>query len=459
MIVMKFGGSSLESVSAIQRVTEIVNNSRPQRPIVVVSAMGKTTDRLLTAAHQAAKGEDGRAAEILDSLESFHMEAIRTFGTDRQAHAVAEHFQELRGWMNAVRVAGQLTPFLSDAVLSFGERLSSEIVAAALTGTSLDARRLILTDRQHTRAVPRLWETYAAVRRAVAQADPDRIIVLGGFIGSTEEGETTTLGRGGSDWTASLVGAAIQADEIQIWTDVDGVLSCDPRILSSGHLLPSLSYGEAAEMARLGAKVLHPETVAPAIRARIPVTVRNSRRPHVEGTTISLTCGNDSQGQPVKAVTAKSRLTLVRLQALHDAYELPALAEAVFSRYGCEPELFAAPAGNLVAALGDPTHLWDILRDLAPHAAATVERERALVCLVGEEIGTHPELMAGCLKTLGQAGIWVNARIGTTRSLRLLVSEADLPRAMECLHSGFCCRRESESDTTVQSAVLEAVAA
>lgn len=287
MIVMKFGGLSVESAEAIGRVAGIVASALPEPLVVVVSAIGKTTDRLIRAAECAAGGRVEECDELVGQLRATHLAAA-----PRLVHwKVKEYFAELNAVLGEVARAGQLTPVMWDRVASFGERLSSVVVTAALVlngipALPVDSRQVIVTDELHTEAAPLPIETYAKVRRAVAQVGSSCVAVMGGFIGATEGGVTTTLGRGGSDLTASLVGAALSANEIQIWTDVDGMLACDPRILPGGVCLDVISYEEAGQMARFGAKVLHPASVAPAMRKRIPVVIRNSRNPRARGTRI-----------------------------------------------------------------------------------------------------------------------------------------------------------------------------
>lgn len=322
MIVMKFGGSSVESASAIARVASIVRSHLKQQPVVVVSAMGKTTDRLLEIASLAVRNDTRLLWKKLDELQYFHFqeaEKLLLHGPVLQnlQDSLRDSFCSLRLTLTDMMAAGGgLTPLLKDEIASYGERLSSLVVAAALCGlgirsTHLDSRKVIVTDGQHTRATPMFPETNARVRRYIFAADG--VVVMGGFIGATQAGVTTTLGRGGSDFTASIVGAAIDAQEIQIWTDVDGMLTCDPRVLTNGCLIKTISYGEAAEMARWGAKVLHPDTVMPAIQGEIPIVIRNSRRPQVDGTRISAhpeRCKN-----PVKGVACMSDILLLETRA------------------------------------------------------------------------------------------------------------------------------------------------
>jgi aspartate kinase len=267
MIVMKFGGSSVESAGAILRVAAIVKENLTFGPVVVVSAIGKTTDRLLHIAEFAAQRDGQTAWRKLLALQADHLQISAKLGLTL-GREIESLFRELRGEVFEIAECAALSPELWARVAGFGERLSSIIVTAALAKVGvpskhLDARTLIVTGAG---SEPLLVERYAKIRRAVSCVDRALVPVLGGFIASAEDGTPSTLGRGGSDYTASLVGAAINADEIQIWTDVDEMLTCDPRVLPGGQCLEGISYDEAERMARLGAKVLHPETVRPARR-------------------------------------------------------------------------------------------------------------------------------------------------------------------------------------------------
>ena len=241
MIVMKFGGTSVESAAALERVTGIVKSRLDRKPVVVVSAMGKTTNRLLKIANLAVSGHREAALGELVDLRDFH---LRESGMER---TVDEHFQELTELVKGLAVLGELTPRSIDAISSFGERLSSLIATNffnhhGLTAVHVDSRRLIVTDRRHTQAVPLLEATYSKLAATIPPLAAQRVVVMGGFIAATEDGITTTLGRGGSDFTASLAGAGIGAEEIQIWTDVDGMLTADPTVCPDAHRVKVISF-------------------------------------------------------------------------------------------------------------------------------------------------------------------------------------------------------------------------
>ena len=340
MIVMKFGGTSVESAAAIERVTGIVKSRLDRKPVVVVSAMGKTTNRLLAIAHLAVDGQRDEALRELLALRDYH---LRESGMER---TVDEHFQELAELVKGLAVLGELTPRSIDAISSFGERLSSLIVTnvfrhRGLNAVHVDSRKVIVTDRRHTQAGPLLEETYAKLGAAIPPLAKNQVVVMGGFIGATQDGITTTLGRGGSDFTASLVGAGIGAEEIQIWTDVDGMLTADPSICPDAHRVKIISFTEAAELAYFGAKVLHPATVLPAVDKNIPVLILNSRRPEVDGTRI--VSASVASKNIVKSIACKTKVTVLNIRStrMFMAHGFMRRIFEIFDRYGTSVDMVA----------------------------------------------------------------------------------------------------------------------
>jgi aspartate kinase len=311
----------------------------------------------------------------------------------------------------------------------------------------VDARKIIATDDQFTHAAPLPWDTFARLRRTVALLAHDRVVVMGGFIGSTPSGATTTLGRGGSDLTASLVGAGISADEIQIWTDVDGMLNCDPRILAGGSRLREISYQEAQEMARCGAKVLHPASVAPAVRQKIPIVIRNSRRPHVEGTRVVSTV----QSAPgiVKCLTSKAGMAVVHLRVKNRGL-LSSVTDGLanlFDREHVAVDLIQAQEQGISFAVENWPGLSEVLRKVDQGVDITVEEDRAAIWLVGEGIA-HVDNAAS---TLGRArgalqvtDVRLTSQGSSSLSLGLVIPEADLQAAMEALYREFFAAPDGE---------------
>jgi aspartate kinase len=419
MIVMKFGGSSLESATALQNVVSIVNSFRAEKPVVVVSAMGKTTDRLLQIGSLAAAGKFPSALLKLHALEQFHTEQL-------PAAQTACLFEDAAEVVHRISVARELNPRLSDELLSYGERLSSQIVAQALGAVHLKSQALIVTNNKHTCAAPLLDETYAKLRRAIPL---NEVSVIGGFIGATESGVPTTLGRGGSDFTAALVGAAINAEEIQIWTDVNGMLSCDPRVTPGGRCLRSISYSEAFEMADWGAKVLHPATVAPAVRQRVPLSIRNSRNANHPGTLIAAVQPARREGL-VKSIACLKNVTLLRI---HNA---TASVQPYFQKHQVP---FHAMNGRIAIeiAVSNCPQMETLIEDLSQIARVEVERNLAAVSLIGKGIDQNQGLLSHAIKTLANRSVPFHSLGTNALRVTFLVAEQELAQTTEGLHDEF----------------------
>jgi aspartate kinase len=323
MIVMKFGGTSVEDAPAIERAAEIVRSRVPERPVVVVSALAKITDQLV-AMSQAAGASDREEALALSrgARERHYAVAGELLGTGlfTRFHAELEgDFDALDELLRGIAAVGELTPRSTDQVLSFGERISSKIVAEAfaareLNVVHLDSRDCIITDSTHTKAVPIFEETNPRIQSQVEPlVEQGQVPVMGGFIASTLNGTTTTIGRGGSDFSAAILGAALGSQRIEIWTDVDGMMTTDPRLCPAARRIRVIGFDEAAELAYFGAKVLHPATLLPAVHKNISVHVLNSRNPKNQGTRIAARpprCSN-----VFKAIAVKKRITIVDIVA------------------------------------------------------------------------------------------------------------------------------------------------
>ncbi|MEW6212019.1 MAG: aspartate kinase, partial [Acidobacteriota bacterium] len=305
MIVMKFGGTSVQDVDAIENVIEIIRGRLDRRPVVVVSAMARVTDTLLLAARTAKDRQYDMAEALLDQLQERHvtvaeqlLSQTRRIALDpplsesKVREQICKMIYDLKGLVRSVATLGELTPRSQDAVVSFGERLSSLIIAAALRARGIeadlaDSRQFLVTDDHFTSAAPDMIETEKRARAELLPIiESGRVPVAQGFIGSTAEGVTTTIGRGGGDYSAAIIGSALGADSIEIWTDVDGLMTADPRVIPDARRIRVISFSEAAELSYFGAKVLHPSTVLPAVEKGIPVHIYNTRNPSCEGTRI-----------------------------------------------------------------------------------------------------------------------------------------------------------------------------
>jgi aspartate kinase len=446
MIVMKFGGTSVESAAAIERVAGIVKAREARRPVVVVSAMGKTTNKLLAIANTAIAGKRDEYIQQLHDLRDMHSrEARQVTPLSERAQldrTLDEHFQELTELVKGLAVLGELTPRSIDAISSYGERLSSFIVTLAfrhfgMKAEHVDSRDVVITDRRHTQAAPNFPETYARLSKKLPPLTEHAVVVMGGFIGSTEDGVTTTLGRGGSDFTASIVGAGVGAEEIQIWTDVDGMLTADPTILPVGHRVKVISFAEAAELAYFGAKVLHPATVLPAIEKNIPVLILNSRRQDVAGTRITaeaVPCENT-----VKSIACKRKITAVNIHStrmlmahgfLHRIFE-------IFNRYETPVDMVATSEVSVSLTIDNTNRLDLILGELRGFSEASVEHDGVIVCLVGDNIRYTPGVAKRVFHALDGINIRMISQGASLLNISFVVAEADLTRAVSALHDEF----------------------
>ncbi len=443
---MKFGGTSVESADAIERVVSIVEAALDRKPAVVVSAMGKTTDRLLDLAAAAGAGKHGEALERLAELRRDHereaLPAVRAAERDCLRKILEAEFGELAQLIEQLAARREWTPRAADAVASYGERLASQIRALALRrrdipASALDARELILTDARHTRAAPILPATYARLAGRVAPLVRDQVVVLGGFIGSSEDGATTTLGRGGSDFTAAIVGAALSAEEIQIWTDVDGFLTADPKLVTEARRVKVISFDEAAELAYFGARVLHPATVLPAREKNIPVRILNSRRPEAPGTLIvaeTAPCRN-----LVKSIACKQNITMVNIRStrmlmahgfLHRIFE-------IFDRYETPVDMVATSEVSVSLTIDNPGRLAEICDELRTFSEVSVEDGRAILCVVSDNLRHTPGVASRFFKALTGINVLMISQGASLLNLGCVVASEDLPAAVASLHREF----------------------
>ncbi len=444
MVVLKFGGTSVADREAIRRLVDIVAAARP-RPIVVVSALGGATDRLLALAAQAAAGDAAGADKALVELRERHLEVAGVI-TDPVIHgdvsaALHTEFAELERVVSALGVLRDTSPKWMDAVAAVGELCSSRIVAGALTSRGVpaswvDARTVMVTSDEYTSAAPLMDETRTRVRAAVAPlAERGLVPVIGGFVGATRSGVTTTLGRGGSDYSASIVGASIGASDIQIWTDVDGMLTADPRVVPDARLVPALSFAEASELAYFGAKVLHPATIQPAVQQNIPVRILNSRNPANTGTTITAT--PPPSGRPVTAVASKRGVTVVDIASTRMlmAHGFLHRLFGVFERHATSVDVVTTSEVSVSVTIDDARRLPAIVTDLRAFADVTHEGQMAVVCAVGEGIASDTGVLSQLLDALGPVPVRMLSQAAGRRNVTLVLRDADLPGALNRVHA------------------------
>jgi aspartate kinase len=455
-VVMKFGGTSVADAEAMGRLIEIVRaeSALTGPPVVVVSAMSKVTDQLLAMAARASAGERDASATGVDEALKRHLTAIETLVGDRAAREevtarVLEQFDELRAMLTALAILREASPRSLDSVAAAGELLSSRVVTAALLSAGIDAvwvdaRRAIVTDDQYMGAAPLTPETHAALAREVApHVDAGRVVVLGGFVGATTAGATTTLGRGGSDYSAAIVGEGIGASEIQIWTDVDGMLTADPRVVESPTVVSHLSFGEASELAYFGAKVLHPSTILPAVAADIPVKILNSRRPAAPGTLI--TARPPANDRPIVALACKRNITVVEVTSTRMlmAHGFLRRLFEVFERYRTSVDVVTTSEVSVSVTIDDSRRLKEIVAALSEFAEVNVEPDMALLCAVGENLRADPAFAIRMLAGLDGVPLRMVSQAASRRNVTVVIRDADVAAAMSRLHEAwFAPRRE-----------------
>jgi aspartate kinase len=439
MIVMKFGGTSVESAEAIGRVAGIVRDRIARRPVVVVSAMGRTTNKLLAIGEMAVSGQREEALAALSEMRAFHLREASELGVDAEVEA---HFHELAELVKGLAVMGELTPRATDAISSYGERISSVIVAAffnkaGIPAVHVDSRSVIVTDSRHMQAAPLFAESNAKLDATIPPLARKQVVVMGGFIGATQDGVTTTLGRGGSDYTASIVGAGIGAEEIQIWTDVDGMLTADPTILSGGYRVKTCSFAEAAELAYFGAKVLHPATVLPAIEKNIPVRILNSRRPEVEGTLIVAEA--PASTEPIRSIACKKNITLVNIVSTRMlmAHGFLRRIFEIFDRFETPVDMLATSEVSVSLTIDNTRALAAIREEIEEFAEVSIEENHAIVCLVGENIRKIAGTTSRVFAALEEINVRMISQGASLLNISVVVAASDLHVAVESLHREF----------------------
>jgi len=447
VIVAKFGGTSVADAAAIANVVDVIVGKQAGGPVVVVvSALGGATNVLLDLAHKAAGGELLSALQLVEQLRDRHLREMQTLldGSTEAAELALEigaSFDELAHLAEAFRTLGYLTPRSLDTVAALGELLSSQIVAAAFRQRGypavwVDARDVMKTNDYFTRAEPDVEAiALAAQEHLLPLLQQGKIPVMGGFVGSAPGRVTTTLGRGGSDYTASLIGAAIEATAIEIWTDVDGMLTADPRVIPAAQLIERISFDEAAELAAFGAKVLHPATIAPAVQRGIPVFVFNSRNPQGKGTMIAF----DAPRLAVRAIAGKRGTTLVKLRSSRMLLAPGFLRRVfeVFETHRTSVDVVTTSEVSVSVTLDDATNLGAILQDLAAFGDVAVERRSGIVAIVGAGIADGSRAIADALIALGPIPVYMASLSATGINFTLVIDDEQVVPAMQRLHAAF----------------------
>ena len=446
MIVAKFGGTSVADAEAIGRLAGIVRGRLEEQPLIVVSALSGVTDALLKLVRRV--GSDGRPATdaALKVLLDRHEQVARELpGAASALDAIVAEAAEVGDLLSELRDR-PVTPADLDAVAGLGELWSSRLVAAALAGNGMDAvwvdvRPLMVTDDRHTRATPNLQVLNQRARDCLQPLiAAGRIAVTQGFIGSTSDGAPTTLGRGGSDFTAALLGAALGATRVEIWTDVDGLMTADPRIVGSARTLARASYDEAAELATFGAKILHPATAVPLVRAGIPIMVLNSKHPERAGTTIEPEAALEQVGDsPIRSISWKQGITVINLRAprMLGAFGFLRALFEVFERHETVVDVLASGEVSVSLTIEDRSRLDALLEDLGELGEVWVEERRAIIAVVGIGLRNTPGLAARVFNAVWPANVEVISQGSSSINMTFVVREEHGPDVVRRLHREF----------------------
>ncbi len=460
--VMKFGGTSVGDAACIRRSAEIVANaSREHSVAVVVSAMSGVTNRLIDAAHQAKRGDRDAGKTLAEALHQQHFEALAALVSNEKSrtqvqHRIEEILAEGSRLYEGTALLRELTPRTLDSISSLGERLCAPVVSAALcelgvASSAVEATELIVTDSFHGGAEP---QADATRQRSHARIGPilnaGQVPVVTGFIGATADGVLTTLGRGGSDYSATILGAALDAEEIIIWTDVEGVLTADPRLVSEARTIPEISYREAAELAYFGAQVLHPKTLRPVLPAGIPVWIRNSFAPEKPGTKI--TQHGRSIGGGVKALTAIRDVALISVGG-PGIVGVPDVVGRTFSttaQLRAEVLLISQSSSQndicfIVAKAHAQATLEGLRREFAQDLAhqvvdhITMDPDIAIVAVVGENMRGTPGVAGRTFHALGREGVNIIAiaQGSSETNISFVVSDDSVKPALLATHREF----------------------
>jgi aspartate kinase len=450
LVVMKFGGTSVEDSAAIGRTAAIVAGrvANGKTPVVVVSAMAKVTDHLLRAAVAASEGDRTGALAISSRLRSRHRDTAAELLKNKAARAalirvIDEKLDALDEILRGLSAIHELTPRISDLIVSYGERLSSRIVAAAfcergINAAHADAREIIITDSEFRKAAPLddIIEKRAREKLMplIAQG---KVPVIGGFIASNEAGLTTTLGRGGSDYTGALVGGALNAEAIEVWTDVDGIMTADPRVCPDALRVKVISFEEAAELAYFGAKVLHPATILPAVKKNIPVQVLNSRNAACEGTRIISVAPHCNS--PFKSIAVKKKLTIIDIVASRMLMTHGYMSRmfAIFDKHKCPVDMVSTSEVSVSLTVDSNASLPEIAADLKMLADVTYEGKKALICMVGEDIRGKHGIAAQVFAAIRHINVRMISQGASEINMSFMIEEDDADEAVRSLHAAF----------------------
>jgi aspartate kinase len=443
MIVLKFGGTSVQNAEMMDATLSIVEKQIERAPVLVSSAMSKVTDQLQEIARLVGEGREAESEAILAAVQERHLACARSFLTgtnlDRCEKELGEVCAEMGSIIRAFVMLKEWSKRSNDAILSFGERLSTIILLhrareRGMEAELFDSRELVKTDDNFTAAAP-LEDLTNRLISSHLRAKPGMVAIMQGFIASTTGGATTTLGRGGSDYTATIVGAALRAEEVQIWTDVTGIMTSDPRIAKSARTIDTISYREAAELAYFGAKVIHPSTIQPAVNLGIPVWVKNTFRPDDAGTCIIPSV----PGIGLKAIACKKGITLVSISSSRMllAYGFLRRIFEIFEKYQTAVDLIATSEVSVTVTIDNASSVNAIARDLSEIGTVGVETDKSIVCLVGQDLWKDTTFLARTFSSLKGTPVRMISLGSSDINLSLVVPVDATENTVRTLHDEF----------------------
>jgi len=449
MIVIKFGGTSVGEIPRLQQAIEIVAARHDRRPVVVVSALAGVTNQLVDASRAAARGDFETASKIVVQIRERHEEiAYALIGQKADFYEafdsqLKKKVLAIADVLKGLSLVGEVSERAHDLIVSLGEQLSSVLFTytmrtKALTSVHVDSGEVIQTDDRFGRAEPRMDRTREnAARVLLPEIERGHIPVMGGFFGRTSEGAPTTLGRGGSDYSAAIVGNACQAEEIQIWTDVDGIMTCDPRVIPGAKVLDHVTYDEAAELAYFGARVLHPKTIWPAVERSIPVRVLNTHNPSSPGTLITAEGKPDATGP--RGLAIQNGITIIRMTStrmLGVSGYLSRLFE-VFSRHGIAVDVVASSEVSVSVTIDDSDRTNRLVADLAPLAEVDVMSNQAVIAIVGRGLTQEPGTLGRLFTALHDIPITLLSSGSADINLTLAVNGKSAEDALTRIHGAL----------------------
>jgi len=446
MIVIKFGGTSVGDAERVANAIEIVAERQHRKPIVVVSALAGVTNDLVAATEAARLGDVDRVAEIIDRVRQRHEDVATRLVQQKFDFFEAflkqlqKQIDQVRTILHGIALLREITPRAKDKVVAIGEKLSSVLFAysmmmRALPGELVQSEDVVITDDRFGEANPDMDATTAAARRALLPLlDRGLIPVMGGFIGRTADGATTTLGRGGSDYSAAIIGAAAGAEEIQIWTDVDGMMTCDPRLIPGARVIDRIAYDEAAELAWFGAKVLHPKTIAPAVGLNIPVRVLNTHNVASLGTVI--TRDGDDRGAGPRAVAVKRNIAVVHMTSnkMLGAHGFLARLFKVFEELEISVDLITTSEVSVSVTVDDTNNLDALKAALADVAEVRIDGDQSIIAVVGRNLMGESMVGPAIFDALAGVPLTMFSLGRSGLNLSIVVEDRDADRAIKSIH-------------------------